>query len=91
MLAQKPRTSPSLAVAILTPWGDVITSINDIFFLINIYGNLDTEKSREHTISYISNKNEAKKIAERGFTKLLQYHTTAKRAEQFCQLVDEYL
>ena len=57
-MAQKPRTSPSLAVAILTPWGDVITSINDIFFLINIYGNLDTEKSREHTISYISNKNE---------------------------------
>ncbi len=45
-------------MAILTPWGDVITSINDIFFLINIYGNLDTEKSREHTISYISNKNE---------------------------------
>jgi len=58
LLAQKPRTSPSLAVAILTPWGDVITSINDIFFLINIYGNLDTEKSREHTISYISNNNE---------------------------------
>ena len=45
-------------MAILTPWGDVITSINDIFFLINIYGNLDTEKSREHTISYISNNNE---------------------------------
>jgi len=40
---------------------------------------------------YIDNPDKAKKIADRGFTKLLRHHTTQQRASQFCELVDEYL
>ena len=36
----------------------VMTCMTDISFLFAIYGNLDTEKSRKHTISYMSEKNE---------------------------------
>ena len=54
-----------------------------------VYNDLDEliEKAKY----YLSNENEAKKIAERGFTKLLQYHTTERRATQFLSLIDEYL
>jgi hypothetical protein len=51
----------------------------------------DNDELIEKAKYYIDNPNKAKKIAERGFTKLLQYHTTERRATQFCELVDEYL
>ena len=51
----------------------------------------DNDDLIEKAKYYISNENEAKKIAERGFTKLLQYHTTERRATQFLSLIDEYL
>ena len=40
---------------------------------------------------YMSNPEEARKIADRGFTKLLQHHTTTARATEFLSLVDKYL
>ena len=51
----------------------------------------DNDELIEKAKYYIANKNEAKKIAERGFTKLLQYHTTERRAAQFLSLIEEYL
>lgn len=40
---------------------------------------------------YLSHEEEAQRIADNGYRKLLQYHTTEKRAAEFCKLVDEYL
>ena len=40
---------------------------------------------------YMKNPEEARKIADRGFTKLLQHHTTTARATEFLSLVDKYL
>ena len=40
---------------------------------------------------YIKNPEEARKIADRGFTKLLQHHTTDQRAQEFLSLIDRYL
>jgi len=40
---------------------------------------------------YIDNLDKAKKIADRGFTKLLRHHTTQQRASQFLSLIEEYL
>ena len=40
---------------------------------------------------YIKNPEEARKIADRGFTKLLQHHTTEQRAKEFLSLIDLYL
>ena len=40
---------------------------------------------------YLSNDEEARKIADRGFTKLLKYHTTQARGKQFLSLIDKYL
>ena len=36
---------------------------------------------------FFKNDEEARKIADRGFTKLLQYHTTQQRASQFLSLI----
>ena len=33
----------------------------------------------------------ARKIADKGFTKLLQHHTTQQRASQFLSFIEEYL
>ena len=54
-----------------------------------IYNDLDelVDKAKY----YMSNSEEARKIADRGFTKLLQHHTTTRRAEEFLLLVDKYL
>ena len=51
----------------------------------------DNDELVEKAKYYIDNPNKAKKIANRGFTKLLRHHTTQQRASQFCELVDEYL
>ena len=51
----------------------------------------DNDELVEKAKYYIANNEEARKIADRGFTKLLQHHTTQQRASQFCELVDEYL
>ena len=40
---------------------------------------------------YMGHPEEARKIADRGFTKLLQHHTTTARATEFLSLVDKYL
>jgi hypothetical protein len=40
---------------------------------------------------YIGNQEEARKIADRGFTKLLKYHTTTARAKEFLSLIEQYL
>ena len=40
---------------------------------------------------YMTHSEEARKIADRGFTKLLKYHTTDQRAMEFLSLIDRYL
>ena len=40
---------------------------------------------------YVGHPEEARKIADRGFTKLLKYHTTERRAKEFLSLLDKYL
>ena len=40
---------------------------------------------------YLSNENEAREIASNGYNKLLQYHTTKQRGEQFLSLLEKYL
>ena len=39
---------------------------------------------------YMSHPEEARKIADRGFTKLLKYHTTEARAKEFLGLIETY-
>ena len=59
----------------------------------NNESNIKIEDSIEiDTINYyLSNDEKARKIADRGFTKLLQHHTTQQRASQFLSLIEEYL
>ena len=54
-----------------------------------IYNDLDelVEKSKY----YVGHPEEARKIADRGFTKLLKYHTTEQRAKEFLSLLGKYL
>ena len=54
-----------------------------------IYNDLDelVDKAKY----YMGHPEEARKIADRGFTKLLQHHTTTARATEFLSLVDKYL
>ena len=54
-----------------------------------IYNDLDelVEKSKY----YVGHSEEARKIADRGFTKLLKYHTTEQRAKEFLSLLGKYL
>ena len=54
-----------------------------------VYNDLDelVEKAKY----YLGNPEEARKIADRGFTKLLKYHTTEQRAKEFLSLLDKYL
>ena len=40
---------------------------------------------------YLSNESEAREIASNGYNKLLQYHTTKQRGEQFLSLLEKYL
>ena len=40
---------------------------------------------------YMTHSEEARKIADRGFTKLLKHHTTEQRAKEFLSLIDLYL
>jgi len=40
---------------------------------------------------YIAHPEEARKVADKGFTKLLKYHTTDQRAMEFLSLIDRYL
>ena len=40
---------------------------------------------------YLSHEEEAQRIADNGYKKLLQYHTTEKRAAEFLSFVGEYL
>ena len=40
---------------------------------------------------YLSNESEAKEIASNGYNKLLQYHTTKQRGQQFLSLLEKYL
>ena len=54
-----------------------------------IYNDLDELSDKAKY--YISNSEEARKIADRGFTKLLKYHTTQQRAKEFLSLLDKYL
>ena len=54
-----------------------------------IYNDLDelVDKAKY----YVGHSEEARKIADRGFTKLLKYHTTEQRAKEFLSLLDKYL
>ena len=54
-----------------------------------IYNDLDelVDKAKY----YVGHPEEARKIADRGFTKLLKYHTTEQRAKEFLLLLDKYL
>ena len=54
-----------------------------------IYNDLDelVDKAKY----YVGHPEEARKIADRGFTKLLKYHTTEQRALEFLSLLDKYL
>ena len=54
-----------------------------------IYNDLDELSDKAKY--YISNSEEARKIADRGFTKLLKYHTTQQRAKEFLSLLNKYL
>ena len=40
---------------------------------------------------YLANESEAREIASNGYNKLLQYHTTKQRGEQFLSLLEKYL
>ena len=63
------------------------TYIDDEDFVI--YNDLDelVDKAKY----YVGHPEEARKIADRGFTKLLKYHTTEQRAKEFLSLLDKYL
>ena len=54
-----------------------------------IYNDLDelVDKAKY----YVGHPEEARKIADRGFTKLLKYHTTEYRAKEFLSLIERYL
>ena len=54
-----------------------------------IYNDLDelVDKAKY----YVGHPEEARKIADRGFTKLLKYHTTEQRAKEFLSLIGKYL
>jgi hypothetical protein len=51
----------------------------------------DTEELVDKAKYYISHPEEARKIAAKGFTKLLKYHTTDQRSSQFIKLCEQYL
>ena len=51
----------------------------------------DNDELIEKSKYYLSNPEEARKIADRGFTKLLKYHTTEQRAKEFLSLLGKYL
>jgi len=54
-----------------------------------VYNNLDELKDKAKY--YLEHSEEARKIADRGFTKLLNHHTTEQRAKEFLSLLDKYL
>ena len=66
-------------------WNNSYTDEED-FIVYN-----DNDELVEKAKYYISHDKEAKKIADRGFTKLLQHHTTTARAKEFLSLIDKYL
>ena len=51
----------------------------------------DNDELVEKAKYYVGHPEEARKIADRGFTKLLKYHTTEQRAKEFLSLLDKYL
>ena len=51
----------------------------------------DLEELVDKAKYYVGHPEEARKIADRGFTKLLKYHTTEQRAKEFLLLLDKYL
>ena len=51
----------------------------------------DNDELIEKAKYYMTHSEEARKIADRGFTKLLKYHTTDQRAMEFLSLIDRYL
>ena len=51
----------------------------------------DSDELIEKAKYYMTHSEEARKIADRGFTKLLKYHTTDQRAMEFLSLIDRYL
>ena len=51
----------------------------------------DNDELIEKAKYYMTYSEEARKIADRGFTKLLKYHTTDQRAMEFLSLIDRYL
>jgi len=50
----------------------------------------DNDELIEKAKYYMAHPEEARKIADRGFTKLLKYHTTEARAKEFLGLVETY-
>ena len=66
-------------------WSNVYIDEED-FVIYN-----DNDELIEKAKYYLSNPEEARKIADRGFTKLLKYHTTQQRAKEFLSLLDKYL
>lgn len=51
----------------------------------------DNDELVEKAKYYVGHPEEARKIADRGFTKLLKHHTTEQRAKEFLSLLDKYL
>jgi hypothetical protein len=51
----------------------------------------DNDELIEKAKYYMAHTEEARKIADRGFTKLLKYHTTEHRAKEFLNLLQLYL
>ena len=51
----------------------------------------DNRELIEKVNYYLSHEDEAQRIASNGYNKLLQYHTTDKRAAEFLSFVGEYL
>ena len=66
-------------------WSNIYIDEED-FIIYN-----DNDELIEKAKYYLSNPEEARKIADRGFTKLLKYHTTQQRAKEFLSLLDKYL
>jgi len=50
----------------------------------------DNDELIEKAKYYMAHPEEARKIADRGFTKLLKYHTTEARAKEFLGLIETY-
>ena len=71
--------------------GDLLNFIKEKVRLIRPKPKVKNAELVDKAKYYISHQEEARKIADRGFTKLLKYHTTTARANEFLSLIEQYL